>query len=225
MEIALGKPVITSNGKHIGDVDHIVLDNETKAFVLFIVHQGIILTKDRMIEPQFVDKIDEDGTIHLNVDEDRVDELPEYVRDKFATATEDDLSLSPGSYSGAGGVGAPFLLTPAGWGQGYEDRALLIEEAPIDPPEVQVDTNMPPNASMIDRGSKVIDSKGDDIGSVEEVNYNDDGDLVSMVVRTGHLLHHDYEIPGSVVASVSDEHVHLTISGDEVENTKRSGSS
>lgn len=219
MEIELGKPVVTATGKHVGDVDHIVLDNETKAFVLFIVHQGVILTKDRMIEPQFVDKIDEDGTIHLNIDEDRVDELPEYVRDKFSVATEDDLQLAPGSYTGAGGIGAPFLLTPSGWGQGYDDRALLIEEAPMVPPDVEVETNLPPNASMIDRGSKVIDSNGDDIGSIDEVTYNQDGDLVSMVVRTGHLIHHSYDIPGWAIASVSDEHVVLTITGDQVQKS------
>lgn len=219
MEIALGKSVVTTSGKHVGDVDHIVLDNETKEFVLFIVKQGIFLSKDRMIEPQFVDKIDEDGTIHLNIDEDRVDQLPEFVREKFATATEDDLRYAPGSYAGAGGVGAPFLLTPAGWGQGYDTRPFLMEQGPMVSPEVEVKSNMPPNASMIDRGSKVIDSKGDDIGSVEEVTYNDAGELVSLVVRTGRLIHHNYEVPGWAVASVSEEHIGLTMTGDQVEKS------
>lgn len=210
MEIEIGKRVVASTGKHIGNVDHIVLNSETQEFLLFIVREGLILTKDRMIDPSFVESVDADGTVHLNVDENRIDELPEFVHAKFAPSIpEDDWMKLTKAYT------PTILMAPAEFAYANRPSGLEGDSADgIDPSEV---SNLPPNAAVIDRRSKVFDHEGNEIGSVEDVAYQDDGTLVSIEVRAGHLEHHIYTVVAADVASISQMRVVLKISKEEAE--------
>lgn len=200
MEIEIGKRVIASTGKHVGNVDHIVLHSQTKQLVLFVVRQGLLLTKDRMIEPEHVSSIDSDGTIRLDIDEVCVDELPEFIPARYRPSIREDVWMKDVNIGSTGTLIAPIM---------YAYKRPTGADA----------SNLPPNTVLLDHDSKVYDHDGNEIGSIEDVTYDADGSLVSIEVRTGIIEHCQYIVAKSDIASISRWRIVLKSSKEQVERS------
>lgn len=214
----LGKPVVAADGKRVGTVDRLVLDANSKELRQFIVRQGTLLTKDRIIDRPVIDRIDPDGTVHLNVSSEMVDQFPEFYEANFIIPQEEDLTWLPHAWvSGQPIEGA--ILYPAGgsFGQGYDPQAGVIEAAPLDPPVVETESNLSTDTVLIDEGTSVVDRNGDKIGTVDEIVYDEDGNVVGFVVKAGFIFHHDVRIPADWVESVTTDSVQLTMTAEEAE--------
>lgn len=110
MQIQLGKPVVSKDGKQVGRVDRIALDYETREVKQIVVHQGVLLTHDRLVDRELIDRVDEDGTVHLALTAAEVDRLPEFVEAEFIVPTEEDVRGLPFIEPGVpGGIGAAVL--------------------------------------------------------------------------------------------------------------------
>jgi hypothetical protein len=70
---------------------------------------------------------------------------------------------------------------------------------------------------LIERGWKVLDAGGDDVGRVEEVVGDTGVDIFNgLSISTGLLAGARY-VPAEVVGSITEGAVQLRLSGDEVE--------
>ncbi len=70
----------------------------------------------------------------------------------------------------------------------------------------------------IREGSDVLDVTGEKIGEVVEMTIDPEGgEIKRLVVRSGHIFHHDTEVPGSWVKDMTVEGVMLTKSKEEIE--------
>ena len=74
MDIELGKPVVSSDGKRIGTVDRLIVDPRTWELDELIVQRGLWLSEDRIVERGFIDHVAEDGTVLSEVDTTDMDE-------------------------------------------------------------------------------------------------------------------------------------------------------
>lgn len=83
---------------------------------------------------------------------------------------------------------------------------------------MEVETNVPPDATLIGRGTDVLDREGKKVGVVDEVETNEDGEVVAFVVRAGLVFHHDVRVPVELVSSVTSDAVHLRVNADELEH-------
>lgn len=219
MDIRLGKPVLSSDGKEVGKVDRIVLDANSKEVRQIIVHQGVLLTKDRIVDRPMIEQIDSDGTLHLNVDSGMVDELPPFVEKEYIIPSQEDLlRWMPHAWANESGLGAPFILAPGDYGQGYDPHGGLMQQATMNPPETEVRSNLATDAVTIDQGTNVEDKNGDKIGTVDEIYYDDDGNIAGFVVKEGFLFHHDVRVPADWVESMTPDAVRLRLSADEAES-------
>jgi sporulation protein YlmC with PRC-barrel domain len=221
MHIELGRPVMSRDGKRIGTVDQLVLDPDTREVRAIIVHRGLLLTEDRLVDRAAIDTVAPDGTVWLALDAEQAHELPLFVEEEFVRLTNEEAATLPYVWPSGGGLGPVPLL----WGA--PAREPVIPEpriAPYDPSggtlpsstaptpaPVEVATNLPPDTVRIDRGTAVIASDGTRLGKVEHVHLNEDGEIVSLAVDPGlfggELLH----IPAEWIDSVTEEAVHLTV--------------
>ena len=68
MHIELGRPVMSRDGERIGTVDQLVLDPDTREVRAIIVHRGLLLTEDRLVDRAAIDTVALDGTVWLALD-------------------------------------------------------------------------------------------------------------------------------------------------------------
>ncbi|MGA7671688.1 MAG: PRC-barrel domain-containing protein [Nitrolancea sp.] len=218
MEIKLGKSVTSSNGKHVGDVDSLVVDYNTKDVMSVIVRSGALFGTDRIIPVESFDRVDDDGTIHLNLTDEEAKEHEEFVQQKYTAANPGDYPYTDEAW--VSGTGQPSVFWAYGTApMGYSSRAPFFSEAPVDPPEVEVKTNLPERSVRIDHGTDVVGSDGKKLGTVDEVDYAEDGEIDGFVVKAGFLFHHDIRIPSDWINEVNGDLVTLTVTSDQAEGS------
>lgn len=233
MQIELGKPVVSKDSERVGRVDRIALDYDTHEVKQIIVHQGILLTRDRIVDRDLIERVEDDGTVRLAITAAEVERLPEFVEAEFIRPTEEDLRSLPYILPGIpGATGAAILWAPPADRQPIAERPYQEFDpasgpllGPAAPPEttIEVESNLPEDALLISHGTDVIDREGEKLGIVEEVETNEDGEVVAIVVRAGLLFHHDIRVPIDWVSSITEEAVHLRLSADEVEALGQAG--
>lgn len=216
MELGLGKRVISRDGHHVGQVDGLVLDSQTRDIDSFIVRSGVLLEHDRIVSRTLIDQIAPDGTVSLTLTAGEVHTLPEFLEEEFITAKPDELEDLPGAWV-ATGTAQPAVY----WGTGSEIPTdtrgePLYRVAPLTPPEVEVESNLPTEDVVIDTGTTVIGSDGRKLGNVDELVYAADGRVTGFVVRAGFLFHHDLTVPAEWIESIGEAHVRLRLTADQV---------
>ena len=78
-------------------------------------------------------------------------------------------------------------------------------------------TSDPVSWLVIERGWEIVDSKGEQIGKVEEVVGDSSHDIFSgLTVGTG-LLHKPHFVPAELVAEIVEGQIRLSIGKDEFE--------
>ena len=215
MDLQLGKPVVTQDGKEIGSVDAIVFDPNSKELVQFMVKQGSLLSKDRIVAIQEIAGVDADGTVRLNIDSQLAEQLPPFVEREFVKVHPNEYPTLPPAFAAGTGAG-PVYWGTGGPGLGYDPRASFFDTAPIDPPETEVRSNLADENDVVIRsGTDVVGSDGDKIGTVDDVFYDADNRITGFVVKEGFLFHHDVMIPADLVSNVTGEKVYLRVTSDE----------
>jgi uncharacterized protein YrrD len=215
MEVQLGKPVYCESGTRLGTVDRVVVDPTSMAVVEFIVHRGVFLTDDRIVDREYVHHVDEDGSVHLRVPAGVADEFPplstrRYILPSLADLRENPFLDAARSYS----TGA-ILWRDDYQGRGYVAPARSVfEMAPAEALRMEVESNLPSGTVIIDRGTDVRSSDNRDLGSIDEVIYSS-GKITAIVVESGWLFHRPIAIPASWIESISHDHIRLSISAEE----------
>jgi sporulation protein YlmC with PRC-barrel domain len=217
-DIELGTKIVSSDGEHVGKVDSLVLDYNTHEVQSIVCRSGFLLTTDRIIPIGMVDQRDADGNLMLNITADQVKEQQQFVEREFRTMSPNEVEPMPVTWATGTGQ-APYYFYPATDSLGYRDDTPFFSNAPLAPPDVEVESNLPENATRLNSGSDVIGSDGKKLGTVENITYTQDGDITSFVVKAGFLFHHDVDVPAEWISSVSDDGVHLTVTADQADAT------
>lgn len=220
MKIELGSPVVAADGEQVGAVDRLVFNASSKEIRQLIIHQGTFLTHDRILDLPLVERIEADGTVRLTIPASKVDELPEFVEARFIIPQEDELRWLPHAWLGAQGTGAPLLFAPGPeTGKGYDPHGGLMEAAPINPPEVEMESPLREDTIILDAGTNVVDRNGEKVGTVDDIIYDEAGAITGFVVKAGWIFHHDVHIPARWVESMTTDSVQLSVSAEEAEGS------
>ncbi|MDW8060405.1 MAG: PRC-barrel domain-containing protein [Thermomicrobium sp.] len=231
MHIELGRPVMSRDGKRIGTVDQLVLDPVTREVQAIIVHRGLLLSEDRIVDRALIDAVAPDGTVWLSLDAERADELPRFVEAEFVRLTDEEAATLPYVWPSSGAMGP----IPIFWGTPISEPTIPEPRvAPYDPsggtlpstpvvaaPPVEVATNLPPEAVRIDRGTAVVAADGERLGKVEHVHLNEDGEIVSLAVDPGLFGGEHLHIPAAWIASVTEDEIRLSVDAATARRGKR----
>ena len=77
VSIAEGARVMSSDDKHIGNVEQVIADSETNAVTHFVIGKGLLLKEHKLVPAHWVDKVDEDK-VYLSVEARLFDRLTDY---------------------------------------------------------------------------------------------------------------------------------------------------
>jgi len=72
-----GAKVVSSDGDHVGDIERIFTDPLEDRATHLLISEGLFLKEKKLVPTKWIAKIFEDA-VHLAVDSDLVDSLPEY---------------------------------------------------------------------------------------------------------------------------------------------------
>lgn len=223
MEIRLDAPVVSSDGTHVGDVDRLVIDPANRDIASLIIQEGLILTEDRIIETDAIERVADDGTIHLNITADQAEELPSFDESMFNYFPDEDVEdvlgyqpiLTPKARTGR------MLVTTESMGQRGQQLTRTPAAGADHTVEQDVESSLPHDLVSIDQGTDVVDNRGEKVGTVDEVVYDDQGEVSGFAIKRGVIFTHDVHVPKEWIGSITDEHVELTVTTDEAEQQGR----
>lgn len=216
MKIELGHEVVGSDGRKLGTVAGFVIDSGTKEVTRLVLGGGLF-GEDRLVDYSAVAATGGNG-VRLDLDEAGARSLPAFVREEHVVAGREDAEpfLLPAS-----GVGGPVFYDNPTAGGGYPGSGSFFDPAPIDPPPLEVESNIAQTEVMLRKGSDVVGADGEKVGVVDQIETGERGELVGFVVRAGFLFKHDVRVPAAWVREVDDEKVRLSVTGDEAERQGR----
>jgi uncharacterized protein YrrD len=220
MDIRLGRHVVCRDGASMGRVDRLVLDPDSHTLLALIVHRGLLLSADRIVEQRHVTHVDGDGSIHLDVTAAEADALPVFFEHEFVTPARGDLERVP--YAVSGGIGAGAAMTQILWGTPQTSALAtpatrsLFQLASIQASTVELRSNVPDDSVTISHGTAVIDATGKQFGVVDDVDSDATGVLCEIIARTGHLHHERVHIPIAFVEGIAHDHIRLNVTQDDL---------
>src|SRR3982750_3767205 len=107
-DIKFGQPVTTRDGRSLGKVDELVINEQNLHVESLIVHK-VLHHGDKIVDVDLIDRIDEKGIV-LQLDSTQVADLPAFVREEYVELSPDEAThLTLETMMPGGGVGGPLL--------------------------------------------------------------------------------------------------------------------
>jgi uncharacterized protein YrrD len=214
MQIEFGASVFGVGGKRLGDVDGLVVDAGTKRASAILVDAGLFDRGKHMIGVSAITRSDGDG-LHL-------DEPAATSEAESPTLDSEEISLAqrvepPTEFIPAAGVGGPIYAdTPAPAGE-YPDESSFFEIAPLDPPVVEVESNLGENEVVLGRETHAISSDHERLGNVTAFELGDMGLVESITVSEGLIFKERQALPLTEIDEFGTDAVHLRLTKSAAE--------
>jgi uncharacterized protein YrrD len=81
---------------------------------------------------------------------------------------------------------------------------------------VEVRSGLPDAAVVLDRGTDVLASDDRKIGTVDEIIFDERGDITAFVIKAGFFTHQDITVPVERVDAITHRYVRLNVMPDEI---------
>jgi uncharacterized protein YrrD len=213
--IRLGDPVFSQDGRKLGHVDRLILDDRRRRVKALVVHK-LLQAADKMIEMSQVERVGEDG-IHLRITADEAARLPAFVREGFIEVAP-EAALHALYAALMPGPGTILAAAPVAGRRTIEEATAdtRLSSIPADA-KVTVESNVPDYYDVIGTGTDVIAADGRKVGTVAEVMVDRNGFVSGFVIREGFLFTRDVFIPVAWIAEIGSERIRLKVSAEQAE--------
>jgi hypothetical protein len=208
MQIEYGASVFGIGGKRLGEVDGLVVNAGTKRASAILVDAGLFDRGKHMIGVSAITRSDQDG-LHL-------DEPAATSEAASQTLDSEEVSIAqrvepPTEYIPAAGVGGRvYADTPAPSGE-YPDESSFFEIAPLDPPVVEVESNLGQNEVVLGTETHAISSDHQRLGNVTAFELGDMGLVESITVSEGLIFKERSTFPLTEIEEFGTNAVHLGV--------------
>ncbi|MEZ4496256.1 MAG: PRC-barrel domain-containing protein [Thermomicrobiales bacterium] len=218
-KVDIGAKVTSSDGKDVGNVEKLMLRGDSNQVGGFILSKHLFGT-EKIVPARLVANSTE-HEVTLSVSSAEAEKLSNVVHTQMVDAPgELTYGIGLGGLVDTAGTGGKWVVRGSSGGQyPHTGSEAFFFEAPIGNVEVENISSLPEGALLISDGTDVVDSEFKKIGRVDEVVL--DGDTVTaIIVKAGFIFKHDLQIPVTMIAGASSDHIRLTISADEAEQMK-----
>ena len=182
MLVRVGDSVFGVGGKELGKIAGVVVDAGTMRATGILVHSGLLGHTERIIGVVGIGTTDERG-LHLDTTGPRAAAESTIVGSEevaFAQRVQPEETFIP-----AAGVGGPVYATEPNVTGPYQDDSSFFEMAPIDPPPVEILSNIGENEVKLTRHTEVLASDGHGLGRVESFALGDMGLVDTITLSDG----------------------------------------
>lgn len=214
MRVNYGADVFGSGGKRMGDVHGIVVNAGTKRATYVIVDTGLADRMGHLVGVSAFASSDDRG-LHLDEAAARTEsQAPVYDSEEVALSqrVEPETTFIP-----AAGVGGPVMADEPALPGRYPDESSYFEIAPLDPPPVEIESNLEENEVRLDKGTHAYSSDGHKVGDVVGFDLGDMGTVEQVTVSEGFLLKHQSTFPLNEIGEFGTKAVHLRLNREEAD--------
>jgi uncharacterized protein YrrD len=214
MQIEFGAPVFGIGGKRLGEVDGVVVNAGTKRASTILVDTGLLDRGRHMIAVSAVTSSDQDG-LHLDEPADTSEaSSPSLHSEKvsFAQRVEPPIEFIP-----AGGVGGPVYADIDEAPGRYPDDSSFFDIAPLDPPVVEVESNLGANEVVLRKETDAISSDQERLGNVIAFDLGDMGLVESVSVSEGLIFKERSTFSLTEIEEFGTNTVHLRVTRSAAE--------
>lgn len=210
-----GQNVMANDGNKVGTLAGVVVDSGNFEVTRLLIDPGLFGGADRLVDVSAVESAG-GGSIALSIDQAAAEALQDYAKEEYIQPhrVPDAPIIMPAS-----GVGGPVMVDDPDTGMGMPGGG-AYDMAPINPPRLEVLSNLNTNEVILRKGTDVIASDYHKVGTVDEIQTDDRGPISGFVVRAGGLFGHDVAIPISAVKEFGTDKVRLTIDRDAAETNR-----
>jgi uncharacterized protein YrrD len=211
LQLREGSHLYSQNGDDLGTVREFVVEPSTGDVTHVLVEKGVFFTDDRVVPIEAIDHM-EDEKIVLSRDVEPAS-LPQFVREHFTpideeTRTRLDVPSGymwryPTTYAG------PFPIYPA-----YPMPPGAPARRTVTDPETQ---EALAEREIIGKSTPVLSTDGEKVGTVSEVQVDEDGQLSHLVVDLG-FLSDEKVLPAHWIETIGSDGVRLAVSNTAVES-------
>ena len=216
-QLEIGAKVSSSDGKGLGKVDKLIIHSPSGKVGGFLLDPGLI-GHAHIVDVLQIATANADG-VTLNLDEHAAKNLPEVIHEQMIKAPGN--LTYPTGFGGintmSGGGDTWYLRGEQGGQMAHTGYDSIIASAPIGNVEVENFSNLPDDAVIVNEKTDVWGSDGEKIGSLERVVMGPDLAISAIVIKTGWIHRHEFQVPFSLIKRASDKETHLTVSSKDVE--------
>jgi uncharacterized protein YrrD len=202
MQFRDGTGVFTADDQHVGNIDRVVIDPETKEVVSVVVRKGFLLPEDKVVPISLIAAAT-GNRVTLREDAGDLEDLPTFDETHYLPLTGDEPTNPPGY------ARPVYWYPPAGVGWwGYP----TFMGYPNPPYAVETERNIPEGTVPLKEGARVVSSDGDHVGNVKEIMTDPQADRAThILVSQGILFKEQKLIPFSWVRRITEEQVDLRV--------------
>jgi uncharacterized protein YrrD len=215
MLVPFGTHVVDAQGHSVGTVSRVVLHPESRKLIGLVVHQGVLDRREVVVPLDEVINFGDEVRLALRARE--LEGLDLY--DTPSLAPMPDHWPMPAGFD----LRSFFLVAADGWTASVLPFHLTSREVSGTPAAIR-DPDAPERVKepAIAKATPVYDNAGTRIGDVESVDVDlATGRITRMIVGRGRLFHREAAIPASVIASVSEDRITLSVGADQAQKLER----
>ncbi len=218
-QAAIGADVRTSDGKSIGKVHHLIFDTTRRRLDGVVADEGIF-DSGRVVDIEYIESMTEE-VVTLKLSEAEAKSLPGFVTQEFVQFGDSTAAGMRGGMVDVSGSNTWMHVGPSSGGMASTGSGSLFQPAIIG--EMNTRTIGPLTDSDVtisnDTHVETLDEKN--IGQVDDVLFDDEGNITGLIIEQGRIFHHDVHIPAEWIAGVTHERVRLSVTKAEVEASKK----
>ena len=218
MQFKAGAGVYTSDGKHVGSIDRVVMDPNTKEVSHLVIREGILFTEDKVIPVSLIRSTTPDR-VELSQPEREMGQYPMFEESQFVTDGVNTDRLPDGTKVGqdstASDVRPADMAMPLYW---YPPVGMAWWTAGVYPDlaetgqATRVTRNIPQESVPLREGANVITADGQHVGDVEQVLTNPgDARATHIVISQGLLLKSRRVIPSYWISKIDEGELRLSV--------------
>ncbi|MFM9108699.1 MAG: DUF2171 domain-containing protein [Chloroflexota bacterium] len=201
-----GQDVLANDGRKVGSLAGVVVDAGSFEVTRLLIDPGLFGGADRLVDVSAVASA-AGNSVSLDLDHAAAEALQDYAKEQYVQPNRvpDMPIIMPAS-----GVGGPVMADNPDTGMGFPGGD-AFDMAPINPPRLEILSNLNTNEVILRKGADVIASDYTKVGTVDEVQAGDRGAIAGFIVRAGGLFGHDVSIPIAAVREFGTDKVRLSI--------------
>jgi uncharacterized protein YrrD len=221
MQIELGAHVRSRDDHDIGIIKHLILDPQTEEIKVVVIEKGLFLPEDREVPRSALQVINQDEA-RLSYTAEEVKHLPHFDESQYidppAETTQRFFGFPVGGLlwpTNAASIG--YGPTSMAYSPGIIPGSLAIGPEdfgePLSEEELELRRKRALENAVIAAGSDVFSREGDKVGEVDNITFDTEtGHPITLVISRGFFLREELALPATVIASVDDGAVTLSIS-------------
>jgi len=219
MQLKLGQHVLSSDGKDVGAITHLIFDPASEQVRDFVLETGWLMPDD--VEIPIGTVIENGGErIRIRYTADEVKDLPRFDESRY-TPSPSALADRLAGYPPVGILWPNMYVIPPLGLSAYPLPAPVVdgEMAALSVSEVdEYRRHMDEDNAVISEGDDVFSKDGEKVGVVKSIAFDSaTGRATSLTIQQGWLFHSEWELSTDIVGSVDDGRLTLNLDTAELQ--------